>query len=84
MPSSPTWPEVPHNACVVVPVGSFEQHGPHLPLDTDTQIATHLCVQATTNMENVVVAPPLIGNSKWRTRRVPWNDVHRDRSALPQ
>ena len=59
MPSSPTWPEVPHNACVVVPVGSFEQHGPHLPLDTDTQIATHLCVQATTNMENVVVAPPL-------------------------
>ena len=59
MPSSPTWPEVPHNACVVVPVGSFEQHGPQLPLDTDTQIATHLCVQATTGMDNVVVAPPL-------------------------
>lgn len=59
MPSSPTWPAVPRNACVVVPVGSFEQHGPHLPLDTDTQIASHLCVQATTGVDNVVVAPPL-------------------------
>lgn len=27
---------------VVVPVGSFEQHGPHLPLDTDTRIAVAL------------------------------------------
>ena len=59
MPSSPTWPEVPRNACVIIPIGSFEQHGPHLPLDTDTQIASHLCAQATTVVDNVVVAPPL-------------------------
>ena len=59
MPSSPTWPEVPHNACVVIPVGSFEQHGPHLPLDTDTQIAVHLCTTAAHGINSVVIAPPL-------------------------
>jgi creatinine amidohydrolase len=28
---------------LLVPVGSCEQHGPHLPLSTDTVIAEHLC-----------------------------------------
>ena len=35
-----TWTEVPAHALVLVPVGSVEQHGPHLPLDVDTVIAT--------------------------------------------
>lgn len=30
---------------LVVPIGSTEQHGPHLPLDTDTRIATALAHQ---------------------------------------
>ncbi len=31
---------------VLVPVGSLEQHGPHLPLDTDTAIATAVATAA--------------------------------------
>ena len=34
-------------AVVLVPVGSLEQHGPHLPLDTDTTIAVAVARGAT-------------------------------------
>ena len=34
------WPEVEGGVIVLVPIGSLEQHGPHLPLDTDTTIAS--------------------------------------------
>ena len=41
--ASLTWPEVAqladNDAVVVVPVGTIEQHGLHLPLDTDNRIA---------------------------------------------
>lgn len=43
--SAMVWPELWHAAprpVLVVPVGSCEQHGPHLPLDTDTRIAVAL------------------------------------------
>lgn len=34
------WPEIVPGGTVLVPLGSTEQHGPHLPLDVDTVIAT--------------------------------------------
>ena len=37
-----TWPEIAatqRTRLLAVPLGSLEQHGPHLPLDTDTRIA---------------------------------------------
>ncbi|MDP3069972.1 MAG: creatininase family protein [Opitutaceae bacterium] len=39
-----TWPEVKRlnvaNKIVLLPLGSFEQHGPHLPLTTDSDLVT--------------------------------------------
>jgi len=35
-----SWVDVPDRPLVLVPLGSTEQHGPHLPFSTDTLIAT--------------------------------------------
>src|SRR5262245_49682150 len=44
---------------LVVPVGSCEQHGPHLPLHTDTVVATALARELAIRHTDCVVAPPL-------------------------
>ena len=44
--SDQTWPDlvgISHTEVGLVPVGATEQHGPHLPLASDTIIATGLC-----------------------------------------
>lgn len=46
-------------ALLAVPVGSTEQHGPHLPLSTDTDIAVGLCSRLAAARPDVVVAPAL-------------------------
>jgi creatinine amidohydrolase len=42
---------------LVVPLGSLEQHGPHLPLDTDARIAVALAAGLASRRADVVVAP---------------------------
>jgi len=43
----------------VVPLGSLEQHGPHLPLDTDTRIACAVASRACAGRAGVGLAPPV-------------------------
>ncbi|MET0820581.1 MAG: mycofactocin biosynthesis peptidyl-dipeptidase MftE [Aeromicrobium sp.] len=55
-----TWAELPDRPTVLVPVGSIEQHGPHLPLDTDTAIAEAVARGAADAVGgDVLVAPAL-------------------------
>jgi len=56
-----TWTEVARaqRRALLVPLGSLEQHGPHLPLDTDTRIAVAVAAAAATRRDGVAVAPPV-------------------------
>jgi creatinine amidohydrolase len=55
-----TWPDLAGvRPVLAVPLGSTEQHGPHLPLSTDTDIAEVLCAQLAAFRDDVVIAPAL-------------------------
>lgn len=57
-----TWPDVAALAAestLVVPLGSTEQHGPHLPLRTDSDIAVALADRLSAARPRTVVAPLL-------------------------
>src|SRR4051812_23307387 len=48
------------NALVIVPVGSFEQHGPHLPVQVDTLLAGEVARRAAVKIaatQSVLVTP---------------------------
>jgi creatinine amidohydrolase len=52
------WPDIPDGGLVLVPLGATEQHGPHLPLNTDTVIAEALADHAAAALpEPAFVAP---------------------------
>lgn len=47
-------------ASCLLPIGSLEQHGEHLPLGTDTMLANAVCLRAAELCESdVILAPPL-------------------------
>jgi mycofactocin system creatininase family protein len=62
-----TFPEVDElaraGAVLAVPLGSTEQHGPHLPLSTDSDVAVELCRRLAAAHDDVVIAPPVFYGS---------------------
>lgn len=58
-----TSPEVTKGGLVLVPVGSIEQHGPHLPLDTDTVIAHAVATRAADLLGGWCAPPIAYGSS---------------------
>jgi creatinine amidohydrolase len=56
-----TWPEVDRHVreLLVVPLGSLEQHGPHLPLRTDTLVAEAVSQLVHENRPGSGLAPAL-------------------------
>jgi creatinine amidohydrolase len=75
-----TWPEVDARIkagvdTVLLPIGTTEQHGPHMPLDTDCVIARELATRsAALGSEqglNILVAPTLNVTLSWYHMQFP-------------
>ena len=51
------WPEILDGPLLVVPLGSVEQHGHHLPLGTDTSVACAVAGAAAGSLGGALLAP---------------------------
>ena len=65
-----TWPEIREAAAqervIVLPVGSTEQHGPHLPLDVDNFLCQQVCEGAAKLVpDDVLLMPQLSYGFNW-------------------
>lgn len=58
-------------AALLIPLGSTEQHGPHLPLTTDTDIAVAIADAAAMRDDHLVVAPALAYGSSGEHQAFP-------------
>jgi creatinine amidohydrolase len=59
-----TWPEINEAVAqakvIILPVGSIEQHGYHLPIDVDVKLASSVCYAAgERSAEDILVLPPM-------------------------
>ena len=59
-----TWPEVRRAAdedrVCLIPAGTLEDHGPHLPIDCDIRIASEICRRAADAVpDDIVLLPPI-------------------------
>lgn len=59
-----TWEEINEavlaKKVVLLPIGSTEQHGPHLPLDVDNFLARSICIEAAKRAPDEILVMPTI------------------------
>jgi len=59
-----TWPElreaIKRQPVILLPVGSVEDHGPHLPLDTDNFMPTRICLDTARRIPDEVLVMPTV------------------------
>jgi creatinine amidohydrolase len=55
---------------VLLPLGTIENHGPHLPIGTDLAIAEAVCLLASEHDDSLVVAPSIPYGVSYQHRRV--------------
>ncbi|MFL7808919.1 MAG: creatininase family protein, partial [Anaerolineae bacterium] len=60
--TSPRWQAAGTRICVL-PVGSTEQHGPHLPLDTDSILAEYFARQIASSLDAALLPTLHYGTS---------------------
>ena len=64
-----SWPEVrdtPKDRVVVLPVGTLEDHGHHLPINTDVVIVESICRRAVESMPEEALLLPAIALGRLR------------------
>src|SRR5919199_4399067 len=59
-----TWPEVKEAAAagkvILIPIGSIEDHGPHLPLNTDNIIVESVCFEVARRVPDEILSLPVL------------------------
>ena len=59
-----TWPEVrecaERGAVIIIPVAAIEQHGYHLPIDTDNVLVEHVTEEAARRSEGLILTAPMV------------------------
>ncbi|MGB9724894.1 MAG: creatininase family protein [Nitrososphaeria archaeon] len=60
-----------NDSILILPLGSLEQHGPHLPLGTDSYTAEEISVRVASKIDNSVILPLLPYGYAWVWKDIP-------------
>jgi creatinine amidohydrolase len=79
--AAPEWEALEH-VTFLLPAGSTEQHGTHLPVGTDTSIAVAVCEAACAGADDLVLAPALPYGVSDHHKRLPGGAVSAGAAAF--